>query len=220
MKKYIVMTFLSILVIMISIVWRTTSKEASKDTGSNSDFSVTEPQLKEKESESNKEAGKVLVVYFSLTGNTDKVAGIIKDMTGGDIFKIQPDFDYFQVKSSEEMEELGKKQVEEDFKPALKNSVSNFDDYDYFIIGSPVWWYSVTPPVMSFLSQYDFTDKTVIPFCTYGSAYGGFFKQFKDAVPGAKLLEEFSITEAELQFEEERNKKIETWLTNINLLRQ
>jgi flavodoxin len=220
MKKYIVMTLLSILVILISFVWRTKGKEASKDTGTNSDFSATEPQLKEKESESNEEAGKVLVVYFSLTGNTDKVAGIIKDMTGGDIFKIQPDFDYFQVKSRTEMEELGKKQVEEDYRPKLKNSVRNFDDYDYFIIGSPVWWFSVTPPVMSFLSQYDFTDKTVIPFCTCGSAYGDFFEQFKDAVPGAKLLEEFSITEPELQNEEERNKKIETWLTNINLLRQ
>lgn len=160
---------------------------------------------------------KILIAYFSLTGNTGKVADILKDKTEGKIFEIEPDFDYSKVKSKKEMEALGQEQVDSGFKPELKNSVTDISSYDFIFIGSPVWWYSVTPPVMSFLSQYNLEGKTVIPFCTCGNIEGDFFTQFKDAIPDAEVLEGLTVTEADFVDEEELDKKIQTWLDELQL---
>lgn len=164
----------------------------------------------------NSDTEKILIVYFSLTGNTRKAAGMMKDIMDGKLFEIEPDFDYSKVSSKSEMEKLGKEQVKSGFLPDLKNSVKDFDSYDVIIIGSPVWWFCVTPPVMSFLSEYDFKGKTVVPFCTCGSAEGDFFKQLEDAVPDAKVLDGLKITEAEFYDEKKLKEKIETWLEKIN----
>ncbi len=216
-KNVLLMTVLSLTVILISFVFSTKAEREGTDSDVFAVTGASEKKTVKTDKRNSEEKGKVLIAYFSLTGNTDKVAGILKDKTEADIFKIEPDFDYFQVKSREEMEELGMRQVEEGFRPELKNSVSNMEDYDYIMVGSPVWWYSVTPPVMSFLSQYDFTGKTVIPFCTCGSVYGEFFEQVRAAIPGAEILDGLSLTESELQNETDMNTKIDAWLKDLNL---
>ena len=158
---------------------------------------------------------KVLIAYFSLTGNTDKIAAIIKDKTEGEIFEIEPDFDYTKVKSRKEMEELGQEQVSTGFKPELKNSVDDIASYDMIFVGSPVWWYSVTPPVMSFLSQYDLKGKIVIPFCTCGSVPGDFFTQFEKAIPDAKIQEGLTVTGADFTDEKELDNERQAWLDEL-----
>jgi flavodoxin len=160
--------------------------------------------------------GKVLVVYWSLTGNTKKLAGMIKDMTGGELFEIQPEFDYLSVKSRTEMENLGKKQVDEGFQPELKTKVENIGQYDLIFVGSPVWWYSVTPPVMSFLTKENLKGKKVVPFCTCGSAYGDFFSQFKSAIPDSNYMEGISVTDSELANETELKNKVGKWLKSVS----
>ena len=155
--------------------------------------------------------GKVLIAYYSLQGHTREAANLIKDMTGAEIFEIQPVENYLRA----DVEEIAKKQVAEGYKPELKNSVSNIEEYDTIFIGSPVWWYSVSPPVMSFLSQYDFEGKTVVPFCTYGSAYGDFFKMFKDACPGAEVLDGMDVTNSESEDMDKVKEKIRLWLEEI-----
>ncbi len=159
----------------------------------------------------------VLIVYYSLTNNTKTVADIIKDITGADVFVILPDFDYSAVGSRQEMEELGKKQVEEGFLPDLKNSVDNIDSYDTIIIGTPIWWGSATPPVMSFLSKYDLKGKKVVPFCTCGSSGGDYFTQIENAVPDSELLTGLEITAAELNDSEKIREKIKNWLINAGI---
>lgn len=159
---------------------------------------------------------KVLIVYFSLTGNTRKVVNEIQEVTNGDVFEIQPDFNYYQVKSRTEMEELGKEQVNNGFKPEITNSVADIDSYDLIIIGSPVWWYSVTPPVMSFLSIYNLDGKRVAPFCTCGSDEGDFFSQFEDAIPNAEVLEGMILTEAEIADENGMAEKVESWISRLS----
>ncbi len=158
---------------------------------------------------------KILIVYFSLTGNTNQVANMIKDFTKGEVFEIEPDFDYSKVQSRTEMENLGKEQVKEGFQPALKNSVTDIDTYDLIIVGSPVWWFSVTPPVMSFLSQYDLAGKRVAPFCTCGSVAGDFFTQFEETIPDAEVQKGLTLTEDELKDEEEAQEKIRIWLEDL-----
>ncbi|MHB1393997.1 MAG: flavodoxin [Clostridia bacterium] len=150
-------------------------------------------------------------MYYSLTGNTRDIGNMIRDMTGAEVFEIEPVEDYWRS----DIEETAKKQVSEGYKPKLKNSVSDIEKYDVIFIGSPVWWFSVSPPVMSFLSQYDFKDKKVVPYCTYGSDYGDFFEMFEKACPGAKVLKGEDFTKDELLDLEQVKAKIKLWLEKI-----
>lgn len=187
-------------------------QSAPPDSSAASESSASSEQPDTAPSEAGKSGfGKVLVAYYSLQGHTREVADLIKDMTGAEIFEIQPVENYLRA----DVEEIAKKQVAEDYKPELKSSVTNIEEYDTIFIGSPVWWYSVSPPVMSFLSQCDLKGKTVVPFCTYGSAYGDFFKMFKEACPGAEVLDGVDVTNSESEDMDKVKEKIKLWLEEI-----
>ncbi|XXN65335.1 flavodoxin [Enterobacter ludwigii] len=110
-----------------------------------------------------------LVVYFSRSGNTRVLAGVIHRQLNSDIFAIEPAVaypdDYFQTV------ELAKNQRDRQVKPALKNSVADFDRYQTIYLGFPVWGTTVPPVVQSFLSSHDCRNKRIIPFITHGG-YG------------------------------------------------
>jgi flavodoxin len=214
MKRYTAIIVLIVfMVISFSLVGNSEdNRKSSKNSNYNDKTSASNTSKQGLSKNYGDKTGNVLVVCYSLTGNTLKVANIIRNTTKGDIFVIQPEYDYSKVKSRSEMEEIGKQQVEEGFKPKLKNYVSNIDAYDLIIVGSPVWWFSVSPPVMSFLAQYDFKGKKVVPFCTCGSTYGNFFTQFRNAIPDAKVLNGLVFIEPELRNEGNVKRKIDTWL--------
>ncbi len=156
--------------------------------------------------------GKVLIVYYSMSGNTDKVANFIKELTGGDVFSIQTVENY----ATADVENIVKKQISDGYKPKLANSVSNIEQYDTIFIGSPVWWFSVSLPVMSFLSQYDLKGKKVVPFCTCGSNYGDFFRQFESACKGAKVLKGIDFISSELTDMDNVKSKLGDWIKEID----
>lgn len=110
-----------------------------------------------------------LVVYFSRSGNTRLIAGVIQRSLHTDLFEIVPakpyPEDYFQTVDE------AKKQRDGGVKPALKSNVSNIDRYQTIYLGFPVWGTTVPPVVQSFLSTHDLTDKLLIPFITHGG-YG------------------------------------------------
>jgi flavodoxin len=164
-----------------------------------------------KPSKNNKE--KMLVVYYSLTGNTKDIANFIKNETGADIFEIKSEFDYYR----KDVEEIAKKHLSEGYKPKLTSTLKNIDQYDLIFIGAPVWWFSVPPPVMSFLSQYELKGKKVVPFCTCGSDYGDFFKQFEKECSDAKLLKSISFTKNQLSKKKNVEKDIIAWLKEIGI---
>lgn len=109
---------------------------------------------------------KVLVAYYSRSGNTKAVARQIQRLTGGDLFEIQTVQAYPSVYN--ELTDQAKKEIAAGYKPELKNKVENMAAYDAVFVGSPDWWGTYAPAVSSFLSQYDFAGKTVIPFFTNG----------------------------------------------------
>lgn len=156
---------------------------------------------------------KILVVYYSLTGNTKDIANIIKNETGADIFEIKSEFDYYR----KDVEEVVKEHLSEGYKPKLTSSLQNIDQYDLIFIGSPVWWFSIPPPVTSFLSQYELKGKKVVPFCTCGSDYGDFFKQFEKECSDAKLLKGISFTKNQLSKNNNVEKDIIEWLKEIGI---
>lgn len=112
------------------------------------------------------EPGRVLVAYYSWGGNTRFAAEKIQQLTGGTLFEIKPADPYPSDYNA--CVEQAKRECRSGFKPALASKVENFDRYDVIFVGTPNWWSTMAPPVRSFLSSYDFSGKTVIPFVTHG----------------------------------------------------
>lgn len=118
--------------------------------------------------------GNTLVVYYSATGNTRNVAETLADITGGDLFEIEPaepytdeDLDWTNDDSrvSREHDDESLRDVE-----LVSATVDNWDSYDTVYIGYPIWWGIAAWPVDGFVKANDFTGKTVIPFCTAASS--------------------------------------------------
>lgn len=120
------------------------------------------------------EEGGNLVVYYSATGNTEQVANYIADITGGDLFELEPaepytsdDLDWTDDNSrvSQEYYDESLRDVE-----LVADTVENWDSYDTVFIGYPIWWGIAAWPTDGFVEANDFTGKTVIPFCTSSSS--------------------------------------------------
>ncbi len=109
---------------------------------------------------------KVLVVYYSRSGNTQYAAQQIQKNTGGTLFEIKPVKPY--PAEYRKCTEQAKKEIQENFRPELMSLPENWDKYNVIFIGSPNWWGTMAPPVASFISSCKFSGKTVIPFFTNG----------------------------------------------------
>lgn len=109
---------------------------------------------------------KILIAYYSYSGNTEQVAESIQKQTGGDLFKITAEGTY--PADYHQMTTQAKKEISQGYRPKLTSKIDNIADYDVVFLGSPNWWGTITPQVSSFLQSYDLTGKKVIPFITHG----------------------------------------------------
>lgn len=131
---------------------------------------------------------KILIVYYSRSGNTKEIANYIHNIIGGDIFEIQTVDSY--PDEYKQTTEQAKKEIAEGFKPALKSKIDNIKDYDVVFVGSPCWWSTIAPPVNSFLAEYDLSGKTIIPFMTHGgSGLGRSVADIKSILPNSKVVD-------------------------------
>ncbi len=136
--------------------------------------------------------GKVLIAFFSWGGNTKGIAEEIQSQTGADLFEIE----LLNPYSSDYNTVLDQAQHDQNIqaRPELVNHVEDFEQYDTILLGYPNWWASIPMPIASFLEEYDFTGKTVIPFCSHG---GGRFGQSLTAItkltPNAIMGEPLSV---------------------------
>ena len=118
--------------------------------------------------------GRVLVAYFSATGNTEAVAGYIAQATGGDLFEITP-ADPYTVDDLNWTDENSRvvyeyENPDERDTELAADTPDGWEDYDVIFLGYPIWWYDAAWPVDGFVEANDFTGKTVIPFCTSSSS--------------------------------------------------
>ena len=118
--------------------------------------------------------GKTLVVYFSGSGNTKRVAGYIAEATGGDLFELVPVTPYTSADLSWTTagSRVNREHDDESLRnvPLVSTTPDNFDEYDVILIGYPIWWGIAAWPVNNFVKNNDFTEKTVIPFATSSSS--------------------------------------------------
>lgn len=120
---------------------------------------------------------KALVVYYSLFQNTMNLAFEIAAQIDGDIRELVPDYNYsFDYNTA--VKEV-RNQIDRGFCPKLISGGESIDDYETIFIGTPNWFKTLAPPVMSFIKQHNLSGKIIIPFCTHG---GGGFGQIENDI--------------------------------------
>lgn len=153
---------------------------------------------------------KSIVVYFSRTGeqygvgviekgNTAIVADMIVEQTGADSFEILPKADNYPM-TYKELTDVAKEEQNQNARPEIKDTIQDFDKYDTVYLGYPIWWGDLPMICYTFLESYDFSGKTIIPFCTHaGSGNAGTQSKIQSAVPNATVKEVLAIAGTDTQ---------------------
>lgn len=209
MKKY-----LSILMVIAMLFSFAACSNNAKSTETETMSDTTEPRLTEQASDNPEtnsvSSGKTLVVYFGVPedvdtngadavagasivvkdgekiGNTEYVADVIKENTGADLFRIEPEIPY--TTDHEDLVDLAKEEQNRNARPQIKNSIENFEQYDTVFVGYPNWWGDMPQIMYTFFDTYDFSGKTIIPFNTHGgSGFSNTINTIKDLEPNANV---------------------------------
>lgn len=148
--------------------------------------------------------GDILVAYFSHTGNTEAVAQQIASLTGGTLAQIERAEDYGDLQQEAEAE------IKDGARPEITVSVNNVADYDTVFVGYPIWWDEAPAMIATFLSSYDFSGKTLIPFCTSASdPIDNSLHIFREICPDATIAEGLTAN---------NDADIEPWLARLGLI--
>ena len=152
---------------------------------------------------------KILVIYYSLTGHTKDIAERIKAQTNADLYAIELKqplptglMAYYQIW----------KQYKDNSFPEVNGTMPDLSGYDLVILGSPVWMYTASTPMQSFLKGADLNKKPVAIYSTQGSNPGTFFADMKNATKNANIISEIEFNNLPQKYDEAVNAKINQWL--------
>ena len=154
------------------------------------------------------EKSRVLVVYFSCTGNTKAVAEKIASLTGGDLYEIVPEVPYSaaDLNYNNSNCRANREMNDPTSRPAIVGRDPDVSAYDTVIIGYPIWWGTMPRVINTFLDTYDLSGKTVLPFCTSGSSgIARSVSDIKTAAPGAIVADGLRVSGV-------NDKNLEVWL--------
>jgi len=196
------------------------SNVASGARGENSDDGEEETQQESAASDAAEdnsasqeasESGGILVAYFSHTNNTKVIAEQIQGQVGGDLFRIVSVDAY--PEDYNECVDQARKELDENFRPVLQTSVESMDSYDVIYLGYPNWWSTIPMPVATFLESYDFSGKTIIPFCTHGGGRLGSSESYiAELAPQATMLAGFETSGGSVN---SAGDKVTAWLREL-----
>lgn len=159
------------------------------------------------------EGSKILIAYFSWSGNTETLAGMIQQETGGDLFAIETQTPY--TDDYDTLVDQAKQEQEDNARPALAAQVEHMEDYDTVFLGYPNWWNDVPMAVLTFVESYDWTGKTIIPFCTSGGGgFGNGVNSIESAAQGASFLEGFHVGGSRV---DDAAGDVAAWLSSLEL---
>jgi len=157
---------------------------------------------------------KILIVYYSRTGNTETVAKSIRQLTGGDLFRVETVKPY--PEDYNRTTEIATDEKNSNARPEIKGKVGNIDQYETIFIGFPIWWGTHPMAMATFLESHDLEGKTVIPFCTHGG--GGVDQGFIDVQklsPRANHRKGLSLSGSRAG---SAGSQIEKWLKECNVI--
>lgn len=135
---------------------------------------------------------KILIVYLSRTGNTKAVAEMIQEKVGGKLIALELQHPY--PENYQEIVQQVQRENESGYLPPIKTAIDRMDSYDVVFVGFPTWGMRVPPPIKSFLTQYDLSEKMVIPFNTNaGYGLGSSLETLGELCPNSEIKEVFSV---------------------------
>lgn len=158
----------------------------------------------------------ILIAYFSFEGHTKQIAEEIHAQIGGDLFEITPEKLYTGTRN--DLSGIASAELRENARPALSTHVNNMDQYDVVFVGYPCWWSNAPMVVFTFLEEYDFSGKTVVPFTSYGeSVWGQSIASIQKSVGNnATIVEGLAVQEENMQ---DLSAKVTAWLQELALVK-
>lgn len=157
------------------------------------------------------DSDRVLVLYFSETGNTQKLANIIYNEVGGDFRRIEPVEAY---PTGDALFDYTEEEADNDERPEFKDLDINIDDYDTIFVGYPIWWYQMPMIMYTFFDEYDLSGKTIVPFNTHeGSGDSGTYSDIQELEPDATVLDGLAIRGGDM--ESDNTETVRNWLEDL-----
>lgn len=226
-------TQLCFMAFLLSLVLAACGKIASAATASASSVSVDASASATTHADSSRSSplqpadlsadSKVLVAYFSRAGenynvgvvekgSTELLAELVAENTGGTLFHIKTVNAY--PESYEECKKAAIQERDSVARPELAADVEDFDTYDVIYLGYPIWYGDMPMAVYTFLESYDFTGKTIVPFCTHaGSGLADTVRDIQAECPGAAVLDGLAVSGVTVQTEPDAaNRLVTDWL--------
>lgn len=230
------------MICMILLLTVSAAACGQKSESAETDIAAEAPSAAQKQADSSKAEksgdSSILIAYFSygenaelpegvdasasasiqlwngeVTGNTGLVAHYIQNAAGGDLFSIQtaekyaPDYDT--------VIDQGQAEKNENRKPKIAAHIAELDRYDTVFIGFPNWWYGMPMVMYSFFDEYDFSGKTIVPFCTSGgSAFSDAIDEMKKLEPDAAILEGLHTDGSDAA---DAEPAVKEWVSKLNL---
>ena len=202
----------------------TPESTAAKNETSNSNAASETEQTTEPGAET-----KILVVYFSRTGeqytvgtidkgNTAIVAEMIAEKTGADLYEILPETDYYPY-TYKELTDVAKKEQNDNARPKIKGELPDVSKYDTVFIGAPVWWGDWPMIMYTFFEQNadGLSGKKLVPFSTHeGSGLSGFDRKLESACPNSTVLDGLAIRGNDCQNKQDSvRSKVSDWMSGL-----
>ena len=219
MRKILTYIFALSCVLGLTACNNSTKPEPQKEIQSQSDTSqntlvvyFSMPETTNSENMTEEEDNSTVVIDGEVMGNTQYVAMEIQEKMNADIFRIEPETSY--TTNHEKLVDIASQEQEENARPAIKDKISDFEQYDTIFVGYPIWWSDLPMIMYSFFDEYDFSDKTIIPFSTHGgSGLADTISTIRELEPNANVYEQgLSISRNDV---ENSSEEISQWLEKV-----
>lgn len=210
MKKRIMMLVLGVAVILVAIFGIFTYLNNNQNESQDTNETVSnESKIDDINIEN---MGNTLILYFSMSGNTETVANYIHEEIGGDIVKLETVQTY--PEDYDELVDYAREEQRDNTRPELETAIENIEQYDTIFLGYPNWWGDMPMPIYSFLDQYDLSNKTIAPFITHGgSGLSGTPANIANEEPDAVVTEGLAINGDDV---DDCQDEVNEWLNELN----
>ena len=210
MKRRIMMLVLGVAVIMVAIFGIFTYLNNNQNESQDTNETVSNESKTDDINIEN--MGNTLILYFSMSGNTETVANYIHEEIGGDIVKLETVQTY--PEDYDELVDYAREEQRDNARPELERAIENIEQYDTIFLGYPNWWGDMPMPIYSFLDQYDLSNKTIAPFITHGgSGLSGTPANIANEEPDAVVTEGLAINGDDV---DDCQDEVNEWLNELN----
>lgn len=215
MKKKILIILGVIVIVGAAVGFYLYQNSDSPSVGIND--SIVNEDGKEGSASTNLDSDKVLVVYFSHGGNTQKLAKEISDQVGGDFRRIEPVNAYSE---GDELYDYTEQEQADNARPEIQDLNIDMSKYDTVFIGYPIWWYTYPQVILTFFDNYDLTGKTIVPFVTHGgSGMSGTEDDMREYLSDKDVTVLDGLAVSRNDIEEDQSQTVTNWLEELGFIK-